>query len=305
VRRGCAAAAIALSLALTGSAAGAPQLDQQQPTLDTFGTFAIGGSAGQRLAQTITPAITGTLTEVQLPVRCQPGSQLVLEIRTAASAPESSVLASQLASVPVSGTNFHAIPIASPPFLVAEDDFAVVLSSSGSCDIWPGPPDSYPRGRAFSEAVGGSWFPFVRDLAFKTFVEPGCRVPNVVGMPADDARRVVVDNGCATGPLKRAYSRRVPTGAVISQSPAPGTVLGPGSPVALVVSRGPPPCIVPRLRGKTLRQARRALTRANCRLGRVSRRPAAAAARGRVVGQRPSPGRRLRDRGRVNVVLGR
>ncbi len=62
----------------------------------------------------------------------------------------------------------------------------------------------------------------------------------------------------------------------------------------------PSPCVVPKLVGSTLAEARRRVRRANCTLGAVryvnSRR-----ARGRVVAQRPRPGAKLRPRGRVKV----
>jgi hypothetical protein len=300
------AAATALFLAFVGTAASIPGVDQQQPTLDNTMSLGVGGSAGRKLAQVVTPAIAGTLTEVQLPARCQPGSQLVLEIRNAAGSPGSTVLASQTATVPVSGRNFHPITLANPPFIAAEDDFAFALSSPGSCDVFPGPAntDSYPRGGAFSEAIGGSWVPYSADLAFKTFVEPRCGVPDVVGMPEASARTEVTRSGCAFGRVARAYSKRVRRGSVLSQSPTEG-VLDPGTAVALVISLGPRPCAVPRLRGKTLRQARTALTRANCRLGKVSRRVARGTRPGRVVGQRPAAGVRRPAGTRVHIVLSR
>jgi plastocyanin len=68
----------------------------------------------------------------------------------------------------------------------------------------------------------------------------------------------------------------------------------------------PPPvrCKVPRVVGKKLLVARRAITRAHCRVGRV-RKTRSRKARGRVVSQSPRPGVR-RPRGtRVNLVVSR
>jgi hypothetical protein len=61
-------------------------------------------------------------------------------------------------------------------------------------------------------------------------------------------------------------------------------------------------CVVPRLHGKTLRQARRALAAASCRLGGISRRRGAKKLV--VRWQRPRPGRRLPAGAPVAVVLG-
>jgi hypothetical protein len=89
--------------------------------------------------------------------------------------------------------------------------------------------------------------------------------------------------------------------------PPPPPVLPPPPPPPV----DPPPqprvvrCVVPRLRGKTLRPARSALARANCRLGVVTRAYSARVRSGRVIRQRPAPGTRLRRYARVNLVLSR
>lgn len=61
-------------------------------------------------------------------------------------------------------------------------------------------------------------------------------------------------------------------------------------------------CIVPRLKGKTLPAARRSIGRAHCRLGRVIRVTSRVKA-GRVVAQRPRPGRRVREHSRVRLEI--
>jgi hypothetical protein len=58
------------------------------------------------------------------------------------------------------------------------------------------------------------------------------------------------------------------------------------------------PCVVPRLLGRRLQAARRALVLSSCRLGKVT-------GRGRVASQSPSPGRRLKNGARVDVELSR
>ncbi len=63
-------------------------------------------------------------------------------------------------------------------------------------------------------------------------------------------------------------------------------------------------CVVPRVIGKTLAAARSALTTADCRVGRVTRR-ASRVKNGRVVGQAPRAGTTLSRGARVNLVLSR
>jgi PASTA domain len=83
-------------------------------------------------------------------------------------------------------------------------------------------------------------------------------------------------------------------GTTTAFSEATARVRGPHAPVS---------CVVPRLRGKTLVQARVALRRSHCRLGAVRRKPSAAVRRGRVLTQRPAAGKRRAAGTRVEVVL--
>jgi eukaryotic-like serine/threonine-protein kinase len=62
---------------------------------------------------------------------------------------------------------------------------------------------------------------------------------------------------------------------------------------------------VPNVKGKTLRAARIALNRANCRLGAVTRAYSARVRNGRIVAQSRRPGIRQPRGTRVNVVVSR
>jgi beta-lactam-binding protein with PASTA domain len=65
-----------------------------------------------------------------------------------------------------------------------------------------------------------------------------CAVPNVRGMRLAAAKRSIAQGHCRLGETRRAYSRTVKTGRVISQTPWPGSVLPKRGKVNLVVSRG-------------------------------------------------------------------
>ena len=54
----------------------------------------------------------------------------------------------------------------------------------------------------------------------------------------------------ALGNVTEAYDDKVPAGVVLSQDPAKGTEVRHGTPVALVVSKGPQPIPVPDVRGQ-------------------------------------------------------
>ena len=65
-------------------------------------------------------------------------------------------------------------------------------------------------------------------------------VPNVVNLTQAAATTALGNAGLTVGTVSNASSTTVPAGAVISQNPGAGTLVAPGSAVALVVSSGPP-----------------------------------------------------------------
>src|SRR5262249_5855061 len=52
-----------------------------------------------------------------------------------------------------------------------------------------------------------------------------CLVPNVKNKPLTTARRMILAHRCSVGTIRRAYSKRVKKGHVISQKPKPAPVL--------------------------------------------------------------------------------
>ena len=93
---------------------------------------------------------------------------------------------------------------------------------------------------------------------------------------------------------------------VVTASNVDGARASTSSPTAVVV-RGQQTkvrrCVVPKLRGKTLRAARAAIRRGSCRVGQVQRRFSSTVKAGRVVAQRPRAGARLAANARVHVVV--
>ena len=63
-------------------------------------------------------------------------------------------------------------------------------------------------------------------------------------------------------------------------------------------------CKVPRLTGLTLKKARARLAKAHCRLGKVRKKASRPRKRGRVLSQKPRPGKQLPNGARVNVIVG-
>ena len=62
-------------------------------------------------------------------------------------------------------------------------------------------------------------------------------------------------------------------------------------------------CLVPRVKGKTLAAAKRAIVKAHCTLGKVTKKPSTHFKKGHVISQRPSAGKSLRSRSKVSLVV--
>ena len=65
-------------------------------------------------------------------------------------------------------------------------------------------------------------------------------VPNVLGLPQASAGTIITNAGLVVGLVTTVTSDTVSSGNIVSQQPASGTELAPGSAVNLTVSIGPP-----------------------------------------------------------------
>jgi hypothetical protein len=68
-------------------------------------------------------------------------------------------------------------------------------------------------------------------------------------------------------------------------------------------TRLPKPCIVPKVKGKGLKAAERAIKSHACRVGKVKHAFSTHVTKGRVISQRPTPGKRLAHGAKVNLVV--
>jgi len=73
----------------------------------------------------------------------------------------------------------------------------------------------------------------------------------------------------------------------------------------ITVTYKPPPCRVPRLRGKTLAAARRALLHAGCAIGKIKRVRSSTVRKGRVISTTPAPGTKHRNGYKVRLEVSR
>lgn len=84
------------------------------------------------------------------------------------------------------------------------------------------------------------------------FVSKGAQLfalPGLTGGTLEEAKVALNAAEMALGDVTQAFDEKVPAGVVISQAPAKGTEVRHGTPVSLVVSKGPQPIPVPDVRG--------------------------------------------------------
>ena len=65
----------------------------------------------------------------------------------------------------------------------------------------------------------------------------------------------------------------------------------------------PKPCVVPKVKGKTLKAAGHAIKTHNCKVGKIKRVLSRRIKKGRIISQKPKPGRRLKHFARVSLVV--
>jgi eukaryotic-like serine/threonine-protein kinase len=127
-------------------------------------------------------------------------------------------------------------------------------------------------------------------------------VPNVVGRTEDEARFILVGEGFQVGDVAR-QEDDAREGTVLSQSPQADATVDAGSTVTLVVSSGPPPVVIPDVRGMTEGAAIEALSRAGLDPEAGAPQPSDLVPPGSVVTTDPAPGASVREDSRVVYVL--
>ncbi len=153
------ALASSLNVILTKPADAAKVIDQLQPNIDNNIALAIGGDSNseQKLAQTMTIEVTGTLKGIFLPIDCANGRLRISINEVVAGEPGTlEYTAKQLRASRVSEsiTKFRYFALPGNLEIYAGDEYAVVLENrTGSCGISGSPEgDSYIGGGGFFDA---------------------------------------------------------------------------------------------------------------------------------------------------------
>ncbi len=114
-------------------------------------------------------------------------------------------------------------------------------------------------------------------------------VPNVIGTSQSAAQAALSAHQLALGAVNRQASS-VSAGVVVSESPAAGSSVAPGSAVSLIVSSGPAAVAVPDVTGTTQIAAQAALSARPLALGAVSLQTSSTTVAGLVLAQTPPAG---------------
>ena len=126
-------------------------------------------------------------------------------------------------------------------------------------------------------------------------------VPNVVGMTGTAAAVAITDAGLILGTTAQQYSLVVPSGSVISQNPAAGAAVAPGSPVNLVTSKGPQH--VPYVIGMTGAAAGTVITDTGLVVGTTTQQYSLTVPAGTVITQTPVAGTAVAPDSAVSLLL--
>ncbi|HET6350614.1 MAG TPA: Stk1 family PASTA domain-containing Ser/Thr kinase [Coriobacteriia bacterium] len=119
------------------------------------------------------------------------------------------------------------------------------------------------------------------------------QVPDVTGMPYENAKSMIVEREFEVGKKSTKYDDKIEEGSVISQDPLPEVPAKRGTAVNLVVSLGPRPVGVPNLVGLKEDKARETLTQLGLQADKQADQPSDKYDKGVVFSQYPEEGEKV------------
>jgi beta-lactam-binding protein with PASTA domain len=115
------------------------------------------------------------------------------------------------------------------------------------------------------------------------------RVPDLRSKTPAEARRIAEDNGLTADVQREYYSAVVPEGKVLSQTPAPGTIVRRGWEIRVALSLGRQRVAIPNIKGESERAAAISITEHGLSLGATATVQLPDTAAGQVIAQDPAP----------------
>ncbi len=128
-------------------------------------------------------------------------------------------------------------------------------------------------------------------------------VPNVVGKGKALALETLKSVGYDPIEYETRFDEKSPVGTIIRQTPEGGEETKPGRKVYLIISGGKEMASVPDLRGKSLRDAKMLMIKANMSIGKVNYAYSDSAANGTVFEQSPWAGTKTSTSTEVSVTV--
>lgn len=148
-------------------------------------------------------------------------------------------------------------------------------------------------------------FFLINSVVMPIYVQKGktTTVPNVLGMPADEAVRVLAEVGLDGKKAETRNDKQYPEGTVALQNPGHGTEVKFGRGVYLTISGGERLVSVPGLKGKSLRDAAFTLERFNLKLGTTTYEVSTEFPENTIMGQELPEGMKVQGGTIVNVFV--
>lgn len=128
-------------------------------------------------------------------------------------------------------------------------------------------------------------------------------VPNIKGVPVQDARKKLVEKGLFLKEGTESFSETVPGGCVMVQDPIEGAYVKSGRTVYVTVSRGLKMVTVPDLREQNTRQAKIILSQSGLNLGTTAKIATKDIPEGYILAQNPTVNTLLKRNASVNVLM--
>ncbi|MFI4911535.1 MAG: PASTA domain-containing protein [Sedimentisphaeraceae bacterium JB056] len=128
-------------------------------------------------------------------------------------------------------------------------------------------------------------------------------VPDLVSLSQSAAEQDILDAGLVLGTVGEVYSDTIDAGLVINQNPAAGELLPEAALVALTISKGPEPVIVPNLSSLIQNDAQTAIIAAGLSVGSITEQYSSTVAAGLVISQSPLAGESVAPGSAVDFVV--
>jgi serine/threonine-protein kinase len=128
------------------------------------------------------------------------------------------------------------------------------------------------------------------------------QVPSIVGLAQAVAEDAIEKTGLEVGDVQQQESQSA-RGAVLSTSPAAGTLVAPSTRIDLVVSSGPPAVNAPDVVGQSYASARAMLEQVGIQVGNVITDSLSTAAPQTVIAQTPAAGSRIAPGSKVSLTI--